>query len=85
MEALDIESVWQVEDIKNLRLLLEKHVRYTDSALAKFILHNWQTQLPFFLKAIPLEYKKALLRSKNAENHQAESVSGTEEVYLVHA
>lgn len=84
MEALDIESVWQTEDVKNLRLLLEKHVRYTDSALAKFILNNWQTQVSFFLKAIPLEYKKALLRSKNAENHQAESVFGTEEVYPVH-
>lgn len=85
MEALDIESVWQTEDVKNLRLLLEKHVRYTDSALAKFILNNWQTQVSFFLKAIPLEYKKALLRSKNVENHQAESVSGTEEVFPVHA
>lgn len=85
MEALDIESVWQTEDVKNLRSLLEKHVHYTDSALAKFILNNWQTQVSFFLKAIPLEYKKALLRSKNAENHQAESVSGTEEVFPVHA
>lgn len=82
MEALDIESIWQAEDIKKLRQLLEKHIRHTDSALAKFILNNWQTQVSFFLKVTPLEYKKALLRLKNVENHKSESVPGTEEVYL---
>ena len=68
-------------DIKELRTLLEKHVRYTESALAKFILDNWQMQVSFFLKVIPLEYKKALARIKNTENCYAESISGTEEVY----
>lgn len=81
MDTLDIESIWQSEDIKTLRCLLENHVRHTGSALAKFILDNWQTQLAFFLKVIPLEYKKALQRGKNMENHKAESVAGTEEVY----
>lgn len=81
METLDIESIWQSEDIKKLRRLLENHVRHTGSALAKFILDNWQTQIAFFLKVIPLEYKKALQRGKNMENHKAESVAGTEEVY----
>ncbi len=81
METFDIESVWQENDIKELRTLLEKHVRYTESALAKFILDNWQMQVSFFLKVIPLEYKKALARIKNTENCYAESISGTEEVY----
>lgn len=83
METFDIESVWRTNDMKELRALLEKHVRCTNSALAGFILDNWQMQVSFFLKVIPLEYKKALVRIKNAENHHAESVSGTEEVYPV--
>ncbi|MDO8310753.1 MAG: glutamate synthase subunit alpha, partial [Sideroxyarcus sp.] len=44
-----------------LRGKIEKHLRYTGSARAKLILHNWSMYLPKFVKVMPTEYRRALL------------------------
>jgi glutamate synthase (NADPH/NADH) large chain len=43
-----------------LKTLIEKHVKYTDSERAKFILSNWDKVRPRFIKVMPNEYKRAL-------------------------
>jgi len=45
---------------------LRKHIKYTDSSVAKNILKNWYDYLPKFVKVTPLEYKRALNEMKIA-------------------
>jgi glutamate synthase (NADPH/NADH) large chain len=47
-------------DALRLRQLIEKHLHYTDSAVAKRILDNWDAMLPKFVKVMPVEYRRAL-------------------------
>ncbi len=52
---------YHVEDKKDIELLhslIADHVRYTDSALGKRILANFEEYLPRFKKVIPHDYKK---------------------------
>ncbi|MDR3073573.1 MAG: glutamate synthase large subunit [Deltaproteobacteria bacterium] len=82
MDSIDIESVWQKDDVMLLRTLLTKHMRHTGSALARSLLDDWQTVLPLFLKVTPIEYQRALGRMKLADARDAVSISATEEVYI---
>ena len=47
-------------DSIRLRQLLESHVHYTNSALARKILDNWTEELPRFVKVMPVDYRRAL-------------------------
>lgn len=81
LDMVDLESVTDEADIQELRSLIEKHHQYTGSARAKFILDNWQTQLPLFVKVMPTDYKKVLERMAEEEMADSETVSATEESY----
>jgi len=43
-----------------LKTLIEKHLKYTESPRAKFILDNWDKTRTQFIKVMPNEYKRAL-------------------------
>ena len=43
-----------------VRNLIERHVEYTGSPRAKWILENWSEMLPKFVKVFPHEYKRVL-------------------------
>ncbi len=43
-----------------VRSLIEKHLRYTGSAVALAILDNWENERARFVKVFPHEYKRAL-------------------------
>jgi glutamate synthase domain-containing protein 3 len=81
MGGVDIEGVWHAEDARLLSSLLEKHARYTGSPLAAFVLNNWQSELPLFLKVTPIEYRQALKRMKLSENPAGDNSIVTEEVF----
>ena len=81
LDMVDVESVWQEEDVKRLRAMIESHFRYTGSQRAAQILENWESRLPLFVKIMPIEYRKSLERMRMEEEMNPESVSATEEVY----
>ncbi len=81
LEMVDIEPVTEREDIERLRSLIENHLNYTGSALAKTILADWVSMIPRFVKVMPIDYKRALERIKREESREAEVVSMTEEVF----
>ncbi len=60
LDLIDLEPVSEEEDINELRLMIEKHFKYTKSPKASFILENWQKCLPFFVKVFPMEYRRVL-------------------------
>jgi len=81
LDMVDVESVWQEEDVRRLRGMIEGHFQHTGSPRAAQILENWESRLPLFVKIMPIEYRKSLERMRLEEELNAESVSATEEVY----
>ncbi len=81
LDMVDLESVWQKDDMKQLRAMLEAHYACTKSQRAKLLLDNWETHLPLFVKVIPVDYRKVLERMKQKEDTERDTVSATEEVY----
>lgn len=60
LDMVDLESVSEPEDIRELRGLIESHLRRTGSPKAKAILHDWENSLPDFVKVFPMEYRRVL-------------------------
>ena len=60
LELVDLDPVDHLDDVAELKELIEKHQMYTDSAVAKEILDNWTEELPHFVKVMPRDYKRAL-------------------------
>jgi len=48
-------------DAERLRILVERHLLFTGSTRARFLLEDWDSALSRFVKVVPLEYKRALL------------------------
>ncbi len=82
LDMVDLESVWSDADRKELHRLLENHLKFTDSTRAARILDNWEANLPFFVKVMPIDYRKVLERMKLQEETDKATVSATEEVFL---
>ncbi|HLN23813.1 MAG TPA: glutamate synthase-related protein, partial [Patescibacteria group bacterium] len=57
---VDISGDMTRHDATRLRLLIENHRRYTNSARAHDILLNWEYYMPKFVKVMPVDYRKAL-------------------------
>lgn len=81
LDMVDLESVWSKEDKAVLQSLLEKHLKVTGSKQAAAILNDWDSQLPLFVKVMPVDYRKVLERMKLNENRDDETLSATEEVF----
>ncbi|MFW5803181.1 MAG: glutamate synthase large subunit [Verrucomicrobiota bacterium] len=82
LDMVDVESVWSDDDQAELKAMLERHIRYTGSQRASDILDNWENRLPYFVKVMPIEYRRVLDRMKENEDRNSESVSATEEVFM---
>jgi glutamate synthase (NADPH/NADH) large chain len=48
-------------DAERLRILVERHARFTGSARARALLEDWDEALAHFVKVMPLDYRRALL------------------------
>jgi glutamate synthase (NADPH/NADH) large chain len=51
-------------DAAVLKVMIEKHYRYTNSSVAAFLLKDFENQLTQFIKVFPTDYKKALAKKK---------------------
>ncbi|GFR75361.1 glutamate synthase family protein [Elysia marginata] len=61
MEMIDFEPMTD-KDFEQLKTLLEKHLLYTNSNIAKTILSDWEKTSKNFIKIMPTDYKIALER-----------------------
>jgi glutamate synthase (NADPH/NADH) large chain len=50
------------DDERRLRVLIERHRRFTNSPVARTILDGWDEYLPKFVKIVPVDYRRALLQ-----------------------
>jgi glutamate synthase domain-containing protein 2/glutamate synthase domain-containing protein 3 len=58
--SVDLEPVSDPQDIDLIQVLIARHAELTESPRAKWVLDNWETMLPKFLKVFPHEYKRVL-------------------------
>jgi glutamate synthase (NADPH/NADH) large chain len=68
---VDISTDMTRYDALRLQRLIEAHLRYTGSAVAKRILDNWNEYLPKFVKVMPVDYRRALEEMKQSQNNAA--------------
>ncbi|MDD5062016.1 MAG: glutamate synthase large subunit [Candidatus Marinimicrobia bacterium] len=83
LDMVDLESVWNKEDVLFLHSILQKHYNYTGSSYAAQILSKWDSNFPMFVKVMPIDYRKSLERMKQTERTDLEIVAATEEVFNV--
>ncbi|HDS84311.1 MAG TPA: hypothetical protein ENN97_03865 [Phycisphaerales bacterium] len=81
LDMVDLESVWRQEDKDLLYRMIQKHERLTRSTRAQRILSSWQDSVSRFVKVIPIDYRKALERMRQAEARDTETTPATEEVF----
>jgi glutamate synthase (NADPH/NADH) large chain len=60
MELFELEGVADHADVLELKTLIEDHLGYTDSPVARSILDNWEASLAQFVKVMPTDYKRVL-------------------------
>ena len=57
---VDLYPVKEQKDILELKDLIEKHFKYTQSSVAQRILKEWERQLAYFVKVYPRDYRRVL-------------------------
>jgi glutamate synthase (NADPH/NADH) large chain len=65
-ETIEFEAISE-EDASDLKMIIEKHVLYTDSNRGATLLADWNASLNNFVKVMPTEYKRALERLATEE------------------
>ena len=68
-ELVELEPLTQ-EDFDEVRLMIEKHQKYTDSDLAKEILLDWANTSLSFVKVMPKDYKRVLESLKQTQENK---------------
>ncbi len=79
--GVDLETMFESNDIARLEDLIRRHVAYTGSPLGKRILDNWSAALPKFVKVFPHEYKRVLGVPRAAEQKKPASIVIAHEVF----
>ena len=63
-EMVDLESVTADEDVAELKAMIEKHLLYTQSDVARRLLQDWTRTLSQFVKIMPRDFKRVLEEQK---------------------
>jgi glutamate synthase domain-containing protein 3 len=71
-EMVELGPVVDPSDRDILRRLVEQHARYTGSPRARHVLARWEHVLRHFVLVMPVEYRKALARTRQAEVRRAD-------------
>jgi glutamate synthase (ferredoxin) len=67
LEMVELEDVVEPEDVAELRDMIQRHLHYTQSTVARQILDQWEMYLPRFVKVMPIDYKRVLLQRRRQE------------------
>jgi glutamate synthase (NADPH) large chain len=72
-ELADLEPLGETEDLEFVRMMLRRHVHYTNSGRAVRILSDWLEDHARFVKVIPRDYKRVLLAEARARTENREA------------
>jgi glutamate synthase domain-containing protein 3 len=65
---VDLLPVKEQKDVLELKGLIEKHFKYTQSSVAHGILKEWELQLTHFVKVYPRDYRRVLEEAEAIKN-----------------
>lgn len=82
---VELEELENPTDIELLRDMIEKHHRYTGSAVAAGVLAQFEELLPHFVKVMPIEYKRALAELERERERESAISEETGELLEVAA
>ena len=74
MSTFELEPVEADRDILELKSMIEKHLQYTGSSVARQILANWEEEIHRFRKVMPIDYKR-VLTEMDEENSRTTAVA----------
>ena len=60
MEMVELEDLSDVDEISEVRCMIEQHEKQTQSSVARVMLGGWESAVPSFIKVMPIDYKRAL-------------------------
>ncbi|MDQ3815015.1 MAG: glutamate synthase large subunit, partial [Armatimonadota bacterium] len=66
-EMVDLEELHEVEEVLTVHAMIQRHLQYTNSELARRVLDNWDAMVPKFRKVMPRDYKRALEAMKRVQ------------------
>lgn len=72
-----LEEVSEKADLKHLESLIDEHRRLTGSPVADRILWNWEQTQTDFVKVIPSDYKKVMMKQSEKKEEKDASFSDT--------
>jgi glutamate synthase (NADPH/NADH) large chain len=76
---LDVAMIDMLSDDEaRLRLLIERHMKYTNSSQARAILHSWDDYLTKFVKVMPIDYRRALIDMQTSQEQTAVNLAAGE-------
>jgi glutamate synthase (NADPH) large chain len=70
-EMVDLDPLDQ-DDVKELHAMITRHFDYTNSAVAKFVLNDFDNQTRNFIKVFPKDFKKVMSERKFGEKEAME-------------
>ena len=76
-DMVDLLPLEEEQDLAEVRELIERHVRFTESALGQEILDHWSEMAPKFVKVFPRDYRRVLA---SLERAQSSGLSGDDAV-----
>ena len=69
----DKSSLLDRDDLR-IKMMLKRHINYTNSKKAKNILEDFNSNLKNFYKVFPLDFRKALEQSIKSKNKKSKKV-----------
>ena len=66
-DMVSLETPDAPEDVATIKRLLENHVKFTGSPVAKAILDDWASESRYFVKVMPHDYKRVLANMAEIE------------------
>jgi glutamate synthase (ferredoxin) len=76
-QMVGLESFEDAEEIAKVRGMIERHLEFTGSARAKYVLGRWDALLPKFVRVMPKDFKRAVASLKRAHE---QGLSGDEAI-----
>jgi len=71
MGMVELHKIENQVEIKELHTLISRHYQYTESAVARMILDNWDANIGKFVKVMPTEYRRVLESQLNLKSDMA--------------
>ena len=65
-EMVALEKVETIGEDQELKEIVERHAKYTNSPKAQSVLADWENMLPKFVKVMPRDYKRVLQHIQKA-------------------